>query len=258
MFEFAPLGLIMCAAGGAYLLLLGRWLLPHRRGVELTDTYQLGDYVTELRVMDDSPLIDQRIAETPSGRDMTSNVIENTPAWHGSARRRARNLSSPTTCCWCVATPKSSWRQKRRSKWRSSPSSSSKTKRCAPNDLLLLRGHCAASLSLLRQDAGRPATRAPDGVIALAVQRTGHVLREKLAKLRLRFGDALLLLGNRGRPSSAPAQRGRTTHPQRDRKPRAAPRQGSARPQRAGARRRAGRLECACPFWSARCLACWR
>jgi len=57
MFEFAPLGLIMLGAGTVYLLVVSRWLLPDRRGTELTETYQLGNYITELRVSPESPLV---------------------------------------------------------------------------------------------------------------------------------------------------------------------------------------------------------
>src|SRR5690606_20518388 len=56
MFEFTALGVICLAAGCLYLLTVGRWLLPDTRGAELVDHYELGKYITELRVMSDSSL----------------------------------------------------------------------------------------------------------------------------------------------------------------------------------------------------------
>jgi len=66
MFEFTSLGVICMAAGCLYLLTLGRWLLPERRGQELVEHYELGKYITELRVMADSPLIGTSVGEARS------------------------------------------------------------------------------------------------------------------------------------------------------------------------------------------------
>ena len=62
MFDFLGLGLCTMAVGFAYVLLFGRHLLPEHRQAELTQTYELGKYITELRVMPQSPLIGQTVA----------------------------------------------------------------------------------------------------------------------------------------------------------------------------------------------------
>lgn len=56
-FEFAPLGLIMTAAGIMYLV-MARWLLPKRKGEEQqVDRYHLAGYLAELQVSGKSSLI---------------------------------------------------------------------------------------------------------------------------------------------------------------------------------------------------------
>jgi len=58
LFEFAPLGLAMSVVGVAYLIMVTPWLLPKRKGeVERVDKYRLADYLTELEVGENSPLI---------------------------------------------------------------------------------------------------------------------------------------------------------------------------------------------------------
>lgn len=58
LFEFAPLGLVMCAIGVVYLISTVGWLLPRREGTyQQTDKYLLADYVVELRVKQGSTLI---------------------------------------------------------------------------------------------------------------------------------------------------------------------------------------------------------
>lgn len=71
LFEFTALGVACTIAGTVYLLVVGRWLLPDRRATELSETYELGKYITELRVMPKSPLIGTSVAAatpTPSAR----------------------------------------------------------------------------------------------------------------------------------------------------------------------------------------------
>ena len=76
MFEFSRLGLVMLGAGIAYMLLVGRWLLPNRRGVQLTENYQLGDYITELRVLADSPLVGLTLQKSKLGQAKDVTVLE--------------------------------------------------------------------------------------------------------------------------------------------------------------------------------------
>src|SRR5690606_15013843 len=76
MFEFTPLGVICFAAGGFYLLTLGRWLLPDTRPTELVEHYELGKYITELRVMPDSSLIGTSVGEAKLGEQFGVYVLE--------------------------------------------------------------------------------------------------------------------------------------------------------------------------------------
>lgn len=76
MFEFTPLGIICFLAGCFYLLTVGRWLLPDARANELVEQYELGKYITELRVLPDSSLIGTSVAEARLGRDFGVFVLE--------------------------------------------------------------------------------------------------------------------------------------------------------------------------------------
>jgi len=61
LFEFAPLGMAMSAAGILYLMLVGRWLLPKRNvAAEEVDKYRLADYLAELIVGEQSPLVGKK------------------------------------------------------------------------------------------------------------------------------------------------------------------------------------------------------
>ena len=62
VFEFTKLGAPLALVGIVYLMLVGRWLLPRHIDVNLAETYALGKFVTELKVMSGSPLIGRRSA----------------------------------------------------------------------------------------------------------------------------------------------------------------------------------------------------
>ncbi len=67
IFEFTHLGAILTVAGIIYMMVIGRWLLPSHLDNETTGPMEVGKYVTELKVMSDSPLVGKTIAEAKLG-----------------------------------------------------------------------------------------------------------------------------------------------------------------------------------------------
>ncbi|MGH8166853.1 MAG: SLC13 family permease, partial [Woeseiaceae bacterium] len=56
IFAITPIGIVLCLMGTAYILLLGRWLLPTREGaIAEEDRFRLERYYTELVILEDSP-----------------------------------------------------------------------------------------------------------------------------------------------------------------------------------------------------------
>jgi len=62
MFDFTPVGAAVALAGVAFVLLVGRWLIPVRERADLKD-FDIGEYLTEARVQGDSKAIGLRLAE---------------------------------------------------------------------------------------------------------------------------------------------------------------------------------------------------
>jgi di/tricarboxylate transporter len=75
-FDFLPMGVVVLAAGVAYLILVGRHLLPRRSpGGDLADSYPVQEYLTEVRVSDDSPLVGKTVREADLEHNYGLNVI---------------------------------------------------------------------------------------------------------------------------------------------------------------------------------------
>ncbi|HET6408715.1 MAG TPA: SLC13 family permease, partial [Chthoniobacteraceae bacterium] len=70
MFEITPMGLIILVVGITYLLTIGRRLLPDHADASLTADYAMREYLSEIMVMPNSPLIGQ------SSYDSDLNILE--------------------------------------------------------------------------------------------------------------------------------------------------------------------------------------
>lgn len=75
-FDFTPMGIVVLSTGIIYILLIGRRLLPERTsGAELSYSYQIHEYLTEMRVLEGSPLIDKTVKEADLDNRYGLNVI---------------------------------------------------------------------------------------------------------------------------------------------------------------------------------------
>jgi di/tricarboxylate transporter len=75
-FDFLPMGAVVLTAGIVYMLIIGRRLLPERTSPgELSQTYQIKDYLTEVRVMEGSPLVGKTVQEADLDYRYGLNVI---------------------------------------------------------------------------------------------------------------------------------------------------------------------------------------
>jgi len=78
MFEFTQLGLIVLLTGGLYLATVGRYLLPERIQVdgELIEGFEMTEYLTEVVVRDDSPLIGQTVTQSLEDLDIDADIVQ--------------------------------------------------------------------------------------------------------------------------------------------------------------------------------------
>ena len=77
MFEMTGAGLVFLAAGFAYILLGGRYLLPkHEQGNRLEDIYDMGHFITQLRVGEDSPSAGQMLKNARLVREHEIEVLQ--------------------------------------------------------------------------------------------------------------------------------------------------------------------------------------
>ena len=75
-FDFLPMGAVVLTAGIIYMLFVGRRLLPERTSPgELSETYQIQNYLTEMQVLEGSPLVGKTVQEADLDNRFGLNVI---------------------------------------------------------------------------------------------------------------------------------------------------------------------------------------
>lgn len=196
LLQFTPMGLITYATGMAVLLVCSPWLLPERPLAltpgELVDGYALSDYLSELQVSAQSPLLGRRIDDTLLQHSFDVRIL--------ALVRDGQRFSLPLG-----------------------------DQRLQERDLLLVKGRQEQLMALDQQEGlglvkqtwdGLTVTGASDAVVqvvvpaesrligqklrdsrfaqrfnatVLAIRRRESLLRDRLGQVALQLGDALLL-----------------------------------------------------------------
>jgi di/tricarboxylate transporter len=198
MFELTPVGVITVAVGLIYMLFVGIRLLPNRGGEEsLTEQYHIREYISEVFVSPGSHLIGKTLGEANINLELDLNVI-------GIIRGKEERIAP---------SPK---------------------ERILLGDLLIVQGKIADILNI-KSEAGleiKPDFKLNDqdletadvellevmvmrdsrlvgqtlktinfrrnyNLTVLAINRHGETFLEKISSVRLKFGDVLLVQGNR-------------------------------------------------------------
>ncbi len=196
LFEFGSLGLVLVGVGIAYILVVGRWLLPTRGGDQLTAAYGLGEYITELRVLPASPLVGQRVCDTRLGSEHDVTVVElirdAIKLWVPS-----RQIIQTGDVLLVRGRVADLMRVREALKVELEPEFHLKDNALQGTDTVLVEALVAPNSGLIGRTLTQVDFRWRYNALVLAIQRRGQVLREKLANVRLQLGDAMLLLGQK-------------------------------------------------------------
>jgi len=77
IFELTKGGIWFLIAGVLYMLFVGQFLLPKRKQEnDLTDAFDLGNYLTEVTLLSNSPSVGKAFAESPIGKDENFQVVQ--------------------------------------------------------------------------------------------------------------------------------------------------------------------------------------
>ncbi len=197
LFEFTPLGVACTIAGIAYLSTVGRWLLPERAvKAELTETYELGKYITELRVMPGSPLIGRTVAGSRLGEKFGVYVLELLRGEEQVWAPRAEVLREGD-----VLLARGDWSRlnelRQQMHLELEPEFKLRDEQFRDGDQALVEVMVAPNSRFAGETLRDLDFRWHYNATVLAIHRRGEVLREKLREVTLGVGDLLLLVAPR-------------------------------------------------------------
>ena len=197
MFEFSQVGLILFAAGTCYLLFIGRHLVPSRRTRDsLTGEYRLRHFVTELILKAHSPLIGKSIADTNFREGYDLEVIE---ILRGKTKLlpSAKETQLQEGDILLVQGDPQTLLQIPESKGVIIKALTVEDQDLEDENIILVEAFISPVSGLVDSTLKEINFRQTYKANALAIRSHGRTIREKIGKLRLEYGDSLLILTSR-------------------------------------------------------------
>jgi di/tricarboxylate transporter len=206
IFSIAPIGLALSLAGTIFFLLLGRLLLPSRRGDEdSVDHFRMEGYYTELVLLPDSAMIGKTVQELEEQPPMDFKVS----AWYRNGRPRNRPYGTKKTQAGDVLVIRTNPDriatiehepgvalqplEKYRESFVASQDGENGKSELATR---LVQSVVAPRSELIGRSIGRINFLENYGVIIVGVWRRRGWLRTELSRVKLREGDVLVMTGD--------------------------------------------------------------
>ncbi|SNZ20792.1 SLC13 family permease [Cohaesibacter gelatinilyticus] len=202
MFDFAPVGLVSSIVGIAFIALVGWRLIPNanNRRDETEALFDIGKYIAEVVVQEDSPANGQRVEELdPLAEEhdiAILGIIRNGRRLAGNGRLtelRANDIlvleATPDAIDKFVGAGKLGYQQKKTET--AAAGKGMKLVECVVPDDARIAGRAAMELRLLSRK----------NVTLLGIARQGKRVYQRVRKEKIQPGDVLLLLGRSGQMS---------------------------------------------------------
>ena len=194
MFEFTPLASIFFIAGLLYMIFVGIRLLPDRgKDSDLTTSYGLGDYLTEIIIKKESGSVGKKIKEAPLVKDLGIEILQ--------IRRGEKRISlpSPSTVLQeddllrikCDVEKIKELQEK--SGILLKPGLKWKDEELESKDFALVEAVISPHSFLIGKNLKRIKFRNKFGATVLAIKHRGKITYENVSNTSLLAGDALLI-----------------------------------------------------------------
>jgi di/tricarboxylate transporter len=195
MFEFSTLGLVLVAGCGAYLVLVGRHLVPDRLPAsDATQGFDVGRYLSELVVLEGSPLVGKPLSEARLGERHDMEVLAHTrdgvtrAVPDGYSAFRAGDLLLVRAQAGALVKLEAS------TGLAVKPGRHPDVAALRASEAILVEAVITPNSDLVGQTLKSADFRNRFGATAIAIRRHGADLRVRIGKMALRVGDELLIL----------------------------------------------------------------
>jgi di/tricarboxylate transporter len=196
MFDFAPVGFACATAGVVFVALIGWRLLPKsvRESDSAQELFDLGDYIAEMVVTEDSPAVDKLVRELDEDAEEADTVVlglvRNGRRLPGRARS---NIIRPGDILVVEAAPEAIDRLKGALKLEFI--GEKRNEDAANGDMSLMEVIVQRDSRIRGRSADDVRLMSRQGVTLLGVSRSGRRFTSRVRRLATEPGDILLLYG---------------------------------------------------------------
>jgi di/tricarboxylate transporter len=198
MFELTPVGIVIVVAGMIYMLVLGLRLLPARGGADsLADQYHIREYLSEVVVLESSPLAGRTLAEANLSEQMDLLVVGILRGKQGRVAPKPDEVVQAGDLLLVQGRVEDILRVKTAAGVEIKADFKLRDSDLEPRGVELFEVMILRGSSLVGRTLKGTRFRERYGMTTLAINRHGVALLSKLSAVSLRFGDVLLVQGRR-------------------------------------------------------------
>jgi di/tricarboxylate transporter len=198
MFELTPVGICIVVVGMIYMLVVGLHILPSRGGADsLTEQYHIREYMSEVVVLESSPLVGQTLAEANLSQAMDLTVVGILRGKFGRIAPRPEERIQAEDLLLVQGRVEDILRVKTEAGIEIKGDFKLSDRDLETEGVELFEAMVLRGSSLIGRTLKGTKFRERHGLTTLAINRHGVALLSKLSTVSLRFGDVLLVQGRR-------------------------------------------------------------
>ncbi|BCR06240.1 membrane protein [Desulfuromonas versatilis] len=208
MFDFTPVGVAILIAGTLYMAFIGRHLLPTRKAGTLTEAYQVKEYITEVEILEGSPLDGKAISASGLESDFNLKVRailrekEKIPAPRRNRKLRVGDI------LFLEGNPEGILRVRKKKGLQVVPERDNPTDIESQEEIVVVEASLTQQSELVGKTLRQVRFADSHGLTVLALWRAGAPVVKKVDHVMLRVGDVLLLQGREEKVLYLGRQRG--------------------------------------------------
>ena len=195
IFDFTPLGLVLLACGISYMALFGHKLLPIRKSGTLTEAYQVKEYITEVEILNGSPLHGKTINQSMLESELNMKVRALLRKGRKYPRpKRNRKLYSGDIL-FLEGDPQGILKVRKEKGLAVVPERDNPLPGIPKQEIVVVEASLTSTSDMVGKTLRQERFSDTHGLTVLAIWRSGAPVVRKVDHVILRFGDVLLLQG---------------------------------------------------------------
>ena len=196
MFDFTPLGITLLACGISYMALYGHKLLPNRKSGTLTEAYQVKEYITEVAILEGSPLHGKTISQSMLERELNMKVralLRDRRKFPQPKRNRKLYAGD---ILFLEGDPQGILKIRKEKGLAVVPERDNPLPGTPGKEIVVVEASLTPTSDMVGKTLRQERFADTHGLTVLAIWRSGAPVVRKVDHVILRFGDVLLLQGS--------------------------------------------------------------